>query len=151
MNRTRAAPQAAPAQETDMKALIAAALLMTAGAASAMTVTSATGDWTDIPPLKTRGYSLNEHVVGRIYELVESGACKIEGQSKKKLDMAVPFLVHFAKDGTPDQLVLGKIGCAEAEGVIGGALVVLINQGNYKSTGRNQTGWYRSQVSFSYS
>ena len=121
------------------------------GAASAMTVTSATGDWTDIPPLKTRGYSLNEHVVGRIYELVESGACKIEGQSKKKLDMAVPFLVHFAKDGTPDQLVLAKIGCAEAEGVIGGALVVLINKGNYKSTGRNQTGWYRSQVSFSYS
>ena len=151
MNRTRAAPQAAPAQETEMKALIAAALLMTAGAASAMTVTSATGDWTDIPPLKTRGYSLNEHVVGRIYELVESGACKIEGQSKKKLDMAVPFLVHFAKDGTPDKLVLGKIGCAEPEGVIGGALVVLINRGNYKSTGRNQTGWYRSQVSFSYS
>ena len=134
-----------------MKALIAAALLMTAGAASAMTVTSATGDWTEIPPLKTRGYALNDHVVGKIYELVESGACKIEGQSKKKLDMAVPFLVHFAKDGTPDQLVLGKIGCAEAEGVIGGALVVLINRGNYKSTGRNHTGWYRSQVSFSYS
>jgi hypothetical protein len=133
----------------DMKALIAAALLAASGAASAMTVETASGDWSEIPLLKARGYSLNDRVVARIHELVETGACAIEGQSKKKLDMTIPFLVHYQKDGTPDRLVLGKIGCAEAEGVIGGALVVLIDQGNYRSTGRNQTGWYRSQVSFS--
>ena len=106
--------------------------------------------WLTIPG-ETEPCGCHDLTLGKIYELVESGACQIEGQSSKKLDMAVPFLVHFAKDGTPDQLVLGKIGCAEAEGVIGGALVVLINQGNYKSTGKNRTGWYRSQVSFSYS
>jgi hypothetical protein len=134
-----------------MKALIAAALLMAASSAQAVTVESATGDWSTIPPMKTRGYSLNERVVTKIYDLVESGACTIEGQSKKKLDMTIPFLVHYGKDGAPDRLVLTKIGCAEAEGVIGGALLVLLDQGNFKSTGENQTGWYRSQVSFSYS
>ena len=134
-----------------MKALIAATLLMASTSVAAMEVETATGDWSEIPLLKTRGYSLNDHVVGRIHELVESGACKIEGQSKRKLDMTVPFLVHYSKQGEPDRLVLNKIGCAEAEGVIGGALVVMVNQGNFRSTGLNQTGWYRSQVSFSYS
>jgi hypothetical protein len=151
MNRPAPRPRL-PAHdwETQMKALMAAALLMATSAAPAMTVETANGDWSEIPLLKTRGYALNDHVVGKIYDLVQSGACTIAGQSKKKLDMSIPFLVHFTKDGTPDRLVLGKIGCAEAEGVIGGALVVLIEQGNYRSTGRNQTGWYRSQVSFSY-
>ena len=137
--------------ETDMKALIAAALLMAASTAQAMTIETASGDWSDIPLMKSRGYSLNEPVITRVYDLVRTGSCTIEGQSRKKLDMTVPFLVHYRSDGTPDRLVLSKIGCAEAESVIGGALVVLVDKGQFQSTGVNRAGWYRSEVSFSYS
>lgn len=134
-----------------MKALIAAALLIGSSQAQAVTVESASGDWSSIPLLKSRGETLTLNVVERIYKLVESGTCSIEGQSKHKLDMTVPFLVHYAKNGAADRIVIAKIGCAEAESVIGGALAVLVDRGQYRATGENQTGWYRSQVSFSYS
>ena len=135
-----------------MKALIAAALMMAASAAQAVSVESATGDWNEIPQLKSAREPLSGPVVERLAELVEKGTCVIPGQSKKKLDMTVPFLVHFDRNGAADRIVLWKIGCDAAESVIGAALKVLVvDQGAFRSTGENQTGWYRSQVSFSYS
>ena len=62
------------------------------------------------------------------------------------------FVVHFDKTGAADRIVIRKLGCGEAESVIGGAVKVLVvDQGAFRSTGENQTGWYQGQVSFSYS
>ena len=133
-----------------MKALLAAALLIGATQAQAVSVETASGDWGQVPKLKFRGDTLNNAVVEKIHSLIEKGTCVIPGQSKKKIDMAVPFLVHYGKDGAADRLVIAKLGCAEAEGVIGGALATLVDQGAYQATGENPGGWYRHQVSFSY-
>jgi len=135
-----------------MKALLAAALLVGATQAQAISVeTAAAGDWGNVPLLKFRGDTLKDAVVEKIHSLVASGTCVIPGQSKKKIDMAVPFLVHYGKDGAADRIVIAKLGCAEVESVIGGALVALVDQGAYKATGENPGGWYRHQLSFSYS
>ena len=135
-----------------MKALMAAALLIGATQAGAVTVEVASGDWNDIPLLKAGGEALSDAVVHKLHTLVESGTCVIPGQTKKRLDMSVPFLVHYPNNGgEPDRIIISKIGCAEAESVIGGALSVLVKQGAYQSSGVNKTGWYRSEVSFSYS
>ena len=49
---------------TDMKALIAAVLMLGATSAGAVTVESATGDWSGIPELKSARESLSGPVVG---------------------------------------------------------------------------------------
>jgi hypothetical protein len=71
------------------------------------------------------------------------------GQSRKRLDMTVPFVVHYAPDGTLNRIVIKRLGCAQAEGIVGGSVLELVQSGEYKSTGANSEGWYRGVISFS--
>jgi len=134
-----------------MKQVLAALLLLGAVPASATTVEVATGNnWNSIPLARERNVAIDMEAIGAIHEMVESGECVLPGQRKGKLDLTVPFLIHFAADGSVDRLVIQRMGCAKAEGVIAGALLKLLDARAYRPTGVNPNGWYRNEVSFSY-
>lgn len=133
-----------------MKYLLAAALLAGSVAASAATVEVATGDWSTLPVLKSRNFdSISPRAIGRIHEIVARGECDMPGQSKRRLDLTVPFAVHFQPNGTLDRVIIPRMNCEKIESIMGRVLLDLVEGGEYKATGENPEGWYRSEISFS--
>jgi hypothetical protein len=133
-----------------MKAFLAAALLFTAVQASSATLEVATGDWSNIPFIKPRSFLLiSPEAVERVHEVLKKSDCKIPGQSKKWLDLNVPFLLHYGPDGQVDRLVLRRLGCEQVESVLGSVLLKLAEKEQYRATGENAAGWYRSEFNLS--
>jgi hypothetical protein len=130
-----------------MKAWIAAALLVTSVAASAAPVEVARGDWSGIPLLKERdGNRISAQAVDRIHRALAEGKCSIPGQSAKRLDLNVPFLVQFGAQARVERIVLQKLDCAAVETVLGSVLADQAERGKFISTGENDAGWYRSEL-----
>ena len=128
----------------------AAALLLGSAPASATTVEVGTGDWRNVPEMQQFGEALDSNAVAAIYEAVETGECVMPGQRKGKLDMTVPFLVLFTPSGSIERLVVEKMGCTKAEGIIAGALLKLIDRGAFHPRGGMREGWFKGEVSFSH-
>ena len=128
---------------------LACAFLALAGPAAAQRVDVAEGDWSDLPTMRlTDMTTISPDVVVKVQELVTNGECALAGASKRRIDMTVPFLVRFSPSGAVEHVVLRKLGCAKAEGVLAGALLGMLKAGTFKPTGENLTGWYRSELSF---
>ena len=133
-----------------MKRLVAIALLLGSVQASAATVEVATGDWSALPLLKHRAFeSISSRAVARIHEVVATGECDLPGQSKRRLDMTIPFAAQFSPDGTLNRIIMPKMNCAPIENIMGRVLLDLVESGEYAPTGENVNGWYRSEISFS--
>jgi len=135
-----------------MKLVLAAAMALLLGStpASATTVEVGTGDWRNVPMMQHFGEALDSNSVAAIYEMVESGECVMPGQRKGKLDMTVPFIVLFTPSGTVDRLVIEKMGCTKAEGIIAGALLKLIDARAFRPSRGRREGWFKGEVSFSH-
>ncbi len=135
-----------------MKFVLAAlALAAVSVPAAAQTVLTAEGDWSGIPRMEfgTRS-TLDSDVVDGVHRLVKTGECQLNGVSRRSIDMRVPFLIRFSSGGFVDQVVVRKLGCAKAESILGGAILEMAKAGSFRPTGQNTTGWYRSELSFSY-
>lgn len=133
-----------------MRLLIAAALLLAAAPAAAVTVESATGDWSGLPKLKFIGTNhLNHGAIIEAHEAALAGKCQLPGQQGRDLDLNLSFAVQFGADGTLQRVLLPKLDCPRAEGVLGGAIVEMINGGDYRPTGVNAEGWYQGTLRFS--
>ena len=132
-----------------MKRFLAVALLLSAFPAPAQTVETAEGNWRALPPAKERGTStISPLAIVRIHEVIANGDCVVPGQSKRKLNITVSFALHFSPDGALQRIVLPKLGCAEIEGILGGAVLELTKNGRFAPSGENDAGWYRSEISF---
>ena len=128
---------------------LACAFLALAGPATAQRVDVAEGDWSNLPAMRfTALEAISPEAVLKVQELVTKGECALAGVSKRRIDMTIPFLVRFSPTGAVEHLVLRKLGCAKAEGILAGALLSLLKAGTFKPTGENMTGWYRSELSF---
>lgn len=58
------------------------------------------------------------------------------------------FAARFQPDGTPTRVLLPKLDCPEAEGILGGILLKMIHRCDHRHDGSNQDGWYRGELSF---
>jgi hypothetical protein len=113
-----------------MKHLWAAALLLAAAPAAAQTIETGSGDWSNMPEMRQQdGTSIDPDAVAAFAEMVDRGECVIAGQRAGSLDMSVPFLVLLARDGSITRLVIHPIGCARGEGLVGGAILRLVQNG----------------------
>jgi hypothetical protein len=136
-----------------MKSLRAFSLLLVAVSvpAAAVTVETAAGDWTKLPQLSQRGYEhLNEKMQARLYEIAESKQCPAFGLKEGRLDFSVTFAVQYAPDGSLARLVMPKLDCPEAEGVVGGTLLEMLQAGDYAPTAKSPAGWYKGGLGFSF-
>jgi hypothetical protein len=114
-------------------------------------VESATGDWSKLPHLNQLGYGhLNEKMQAKLFEIAQSGQCaslKLEGG---RLDLRVTFATQYSSDGSLSRLILPKLDCPEAEGVLGGALLEMVQGGDYAPSGKSPRGWYEGELGFSF-
>lgn len=136
-----------------MKHFLALAIALSLAAATApqVTVVSADGDWSGLPMLGQYGYDhLNVKVMAKLHELVKRHQCELPGYANGRLDFGVSFAAQFDPDGSLHQIVIPKLNCPEAEGVVGGALLEMIRGGDYRPTGKNPDGWYRGNLSFGF-
>ncbi|HET8749470.1 MAG TPA: hypothetical protein VFM42_01880, partial [Sphingomicrobium sp.] len=43
-----------------------------------------------------------------------------------------------------------NLDCAEAEGVVGGAVLGMLQAGDYSPTGKSKNGWYQGELGFTF-
>jgi hypothetical protein len=135
-----------------MKHLLAVSLLFVAAPAAAQTVETASGDWSNIPEMQRQnGAVIETDVVAAISESMERGECVIAGQRRHNVDVNMPFLVLFNASGSIDRVVIQPLGCARAEGLLGGAVLRLVQRGGFTQTGQRRVGWFRGEVGFTIS
>jgi hypothetical protein len=136
-----------------MRALCALSLLLAASSApaAAVTVESANGDWTKLPQLEQRGYGhLSEKMQAKLFEIAESRQCPAFVLDQGRLNFRIGFATQYADDGALSRLVVPKLNCAEAESVAGGAVLEMIQAGDYAPTGKSRNGWYQGTLGFSF-
>jgi hypothetical protein len=130
-------------------ALLAAAASVPATAG--VMVATATGDWSKLPQLNQRGYNhLNEKMQAKLFEIAESGKCPSFVLNQGRLNFSVTFATQYSSDGTLQRLILPQLNCAEAESVVGGALLEMLQAGDYAPTGKSGAGWYKGGLEFSF-
>ena len=126
------------------------ALGLTAGSASPVVVETATGDWSQLPRLKTLGSDhLHTKVMVRLHQIASQGQCSLPGYSAGRLDLRISFAAQYDPGGSLQRIILPKLNCPEAEGLIGGAVLEMMRGGDYRRTGKSPEGWYRGQFTFS--
>ena len=129
-------------------ALLLAAISMPA---AAVTVETAAGDWSKLPKLSQRGYNhLNEKMQAKLFEIAQSQHCPSFGLKQGRLDFNVTFATQYGADGTLQRIVLPQLNCAEAESVIGGAVLEMMQGGDYAPDGKSPAGWYKGGLTFSF-
>jgi hypothetical protein len=136
-----------------MNLLFALSLVLAsaAGSPSAVTVSAADGDWSNLPSLEARGYDhLDSNFMARLHQIASQGQCRLPGYSGNRLDLRLSFAAQYDPGGSLSRIVIPKLNCPEAEGIIGGALLEMMSGGDYRSTGKNPAGWYRGQFAFSF-
>jgi hypothetical protein len=126
-------------------------LSFTAASPSSVTVGTVDGDWSRLPPLQAMGYDhLDTKVMVRLHEIASQGQCRLPGYGAGRLQLRLSFAAQFDPGGSLQRIVLPKLNCPEAEGIIGGALLEMMRGGDYRPTGKNPEGWYRGQFTFSF-
>jgi hypothetical protein len=136
-----------------MRSPFVLALLLSAvpAAAGAVSVETARGDWSKLPQLSQRGYGhLNEKMQAKLYEIADSKRCPSFVLNQGRLDFRMGFATQYASDGTLSRLILPKLDCPEAESVAGGALLEMVQAGDYAPSGKSLNGWYQGTLGFSF-
>lgn len=132
-----------------MKHLLVGAMIMAGTAANAQTVETAVGDWRNIPRIEAQGvHRMGFDWMDKMEALAKSRECEMPGLYPRKIDLTVPFMLNFGKDGTIQRVVVRKLGCEKLETLVGGAILQLAQAGEYRPSGANAGGWYRSEYSF---
>jgi hypothetical protein len=130
------------------------AMLMLASAspsAAAVTVESATGDWSKLPHLNQLGYAhLDEKMQAKLFEIAQGGQCPSLKLQGGRLDLRITFATQYASDGSLSRLILPKLDCADAEGVLGGTVLEMLQGGDYTPSGKSSAGWYEGELGFSF-
>jgi hypothetical protein len=138
-----------------MKRLLLIPLILAASAAAATEplpkVETATGNWSDLPRLESRGYThLDSNVMQRIWEIARERKCKIPGYVTGKLDLRLNFAVQYDPSGKLARVILPPLDCPEAEGIIAGALIDMVRGGDFRRKGESPEGWYQGDLFFGF-
>ena len=127
------------------------AIAVTTPASAAVTVEAATGDWKNLPQLTQKGYDhLSEKMQAKLFEIAESKTCPSFVLKQGRLDFRIGFAAQYNLDGSLNRLLLPKLDCAEAESVAGGAVLEMLQSGDYAPGGKSATGWYQGTLGFSF-
>lgn len=129
--------------------MLASIMALVSAPGLAATVVVSDTDLSHLPELEHRGYDhLGDRVRIRLEELVEQRKCQLPGQGYKRLDFRMTFAAEFEPDGSLKKVVIPGFDCPEAESILGGAVLEMIEGGDYRPTGRNPYGWYQGQLRF---
>lgn len=133
----------------NMSVLTMLILLLGAQPAQSVTVETAVGNWDNLPKLEARGPDhLNHGAILEVHQAAIEAKCRLPGQRGGDLHLNLPFAAQFGPDGALNRILLPKLDCPRAEGILGGVLVEMIKGGDYRPSGENLAGWYQGVLSF---
>jgi hypothetical protein len=84
----------------------------------------------------------------RVEGILADHRCKLEGQTKTRFDIVVPYAVLMDPAGKPEKVVVKDIGCSPIETLVGQIGSELANAGDFKVTHSGGKRWYVSEAYF---
>lgn len=101
------------------------------------------------PEAEMRERRMPHHIMlTRVEDILRERRCRLEGQSHRRFDIRVPYVVMLAPDGTPTRFVVADIGCQPLESFVGRVILELARVGDFRPTGAGEPQWYRSELRF---
>ena len=131
-------------------ALTLFALLTAAYPLAAQTVeTTDKTRWDALPPVKMRSTELNVPLLNDWAEkILSSGECSVPGMRPTRFDIDQPYAVLVAPNGTVERIVVGDVGCAGLNTLLGSTVHAWAQAGKYRPTGAREPRWYRGRIAF---
>ena len=112
-------------------------------------VQAANGNWSELPKLnRRRDEHLSTKAMQRLFEISKERKCRLPGQGYGELNLRLSFAARFKPDGTLTQLVLPKLNCPEAEGILAGVPLDMVKGGDYRPVHPSELGWHRGDMTF---
>jgi hypothetical protein len=88
-------------------------------------------------------------MTNRAEKIFADGKCHIEGQNKRRFDVTVRYAVLMGSDGRPQRIVVGDVGCAPLETLVGQVVLAQANRGDFRLAHQEGERWYSSELNFS--
>jgi hypothetical protein len=90
----------------------------------------------------------HETLIAGIETVLRERRCRFQGQSHRRFDLRVPYVVHLEPDGRPTRFVVADMGCQPLETYVGEYILEMARLRDFRPTGTGRAGWYRSEVRF---
>jgi hypothetical protein len=84
----------------------------------------------------------------RVEKILSEKRCSLEGQTKTRFDIVVPYAVLMDPAGKPEKVVVQDLGCAPIESLVGQIGSELANAGDFKIAHNSGRRWYVSEAYF---
>jgi hypothetical protein len=84
----------------------------------------------------------------RVEKILSERRCSLEGQTKTRFDIVVPYAVLMDPAGKPEKVVVKDLGCAPIETLVGQIGSELANAGDFKVAHNSGRRWYVSEAYF---
>lgn len=81
-------------------------------------------------------------------EQILANECKLDGQTKIRFDIVVPYAIRLNPDGEPTKVVVKEIGCAQIERLVGEIALELAKARDFKIAHGAGDRWYVSEAYF---
>lgn len=128
---------------------LTAALLMAGAALPAAQVQAGRADWDSFPALqKVPRSHPTLAMVEQVSAILRDEQCSLPGQSAKRFDITVPYLVLVSPDGAAERVVVADLGCPAIETYVGSIVLKLAELGDLRASGGEKSRWYSSKLNF---
>ena len=84
----------------------------------------------------------------RVEKILADKRCTLEGQTKTRFDIVVPYAVLMDAAGKPEKVVVKDLGCAPIETLVGQIGSELAKAGDFKVAHNSGRRWYVSEAYF---
>jgi hypothetical protein len=106
-------------------------------------------DPANFPQAELRERRMPHHVMlSRVEEILRERQCQLDGQTYRRFDIRVPYVVQLEPDGTPTRFVVADLGCQPLESFVGRVILELARVGDFRPTGASEAKWYASELRF---
>jgi hypothetical protein len=106
-------------------------------------------NWSAFPQLQRAERPLNLALMSETLEtILRERQCAIAGQTHRRFDVDVPYLVQVRPDGSAARVLVADIGCRPLENYVGSLVTALALEGNFRPTGGAGPRWYASSFNF---
>jgi hypothetical protein len=127
-------------------AFSAVALLMLASSVPVDVGKFNAGDFPDLITLERR--MPHAEMVRRVEQIFEKRECRMDGQSKARFDLTVPFVALMGQGGSLKRVVVKEMGCAPLEKLVGQIVAAQADRGDFPVKHSSGERWYASEINF---
>lgn len=126
------------------------AVVLLASASQPLQIDVGNANWSAFPPLRAKERPLpTRDMVDKVETILETGRCKIAGQSARRFNITIPYAVLVEPDGQARRAVIGGTGCAELETLVGAVVMAMAREGDFTPTREAKARWFASEINFS--